>query len=186
MAATTDADEARLAVAEERLIVGKREISRGGVRVRRVVTEVPVEEQVVLRDETIRVDRRSVDQPVSGTDANLFTEQTFEFSETDEEAVITKEARVVEEVVVGPDVVAVTLLGPDLEPTRATLVDSVAVAWWPGSVDRAATVRLRLSDGTQRELLLTDVLVTDPGELRVIEVEPGTEETDGMVTIIDG
>ena len=103
MAATTDADEARLAVAEERLTVGKRQVSRGGMRVRRVVTELPVEEQVTLRDETVRVDRRPVDRAVSGTD-DLFSEQTFEFTETDEEAVVTKEARVVEEVVVGKTV----------------------------------------------------------------------------------
>ena len=103
MAATTDADEARLAVAEERLTVGKREVQRGGMRVRRVITEMPVEEQVTLRDETIRVDRRPVDRAVSGTD-DLFSEQTFEFTETDEEAVIAKEARVIEEVVVGKTV----------------------------------------------------------------------------------
>ena len=95
--------EARLAVAEEQLRVGKREVSRGGMRVRRVVTERPVEEQVVLRDETIRVDRRPVDRSASGTE-DLFTEQTFEFTETDEEAVVAKEARVIEEVVVGKTV----------------------------------------------------------------------------------
>ena len=103
-AATTDAEEARLAVAEEQLRIGKREVSRGGMRVRRVVTERPVEEQVVLRDETIRVDRRRVDQPLTGADSDLFTEKTFEFTETDEEAVVAKEARVIEEVVVGKEV----------------------------------------------------------------------------------
>lgn len=105
-AGTTDVSEgeARLAVAEEQLRIGKREVQRGGMRVRRVVTELPVEEQVVLRDETIRVDRRRVDQPISGTDSDLFTEKTYEFTETDEEAVVAKEARVVEEVVVGKEV----------------------------------------------------------------------------------
>lgn len=95
--------EARLAVAEEQLRIGKRAVSRGGMRVRRVVTERPVEEQVILRDETIRVDRRPVDRSASGTD-DLFSEQTFEFTETDEEAVVAKEARVIEEVVVGKTV----------------------------------------------------------------------------------
>ena len=60
-------------MAEERLVVGKRAVERGGMRVRRVVTEMPVEEQVTLRDETIRVDRRPVDRAVSGTD-DLFSE----------------------------------------------------------------------------------------------------------------
>ena len=101
--ATTNEGEARLAVAEERLVVGKRAVERGGMRVRRVVTERPVEEQVVLRDETIRVDRRPVDRSASGTE-DLFSEQSFEFTETDEEAVVAKEARVIEEVVVGKTV----------------------------------------------------------------------------------
>jgi stress response protein YsnF len=60
-------DEARLDVVEERLNIGKRLVDRGGVRVRRVVTERPVEEQVTLRDETINVDRRTVDRRVEGT-----------------------------------------------------------------------------------------------------------------------
>jgi uncharacterized protein (TIGR02271 family) len=97
-------DDARLDVVEERLRIGKREVDRGGVRVRRVVTETPVEEQVTLRDETIEVDRRVVDRAVDGSDTDLFTEKTYEFSETDEEAVIAKEARVVEEVVVDKSV----------------------------------------------------------------------------------
>ena len=102
--ATTNEGEARLAVAEERLTVGKREVQRGGMRVRRVVTEMPVEEQVTLRDETIRVDRRPVDRATTGGDSDLFTEQSFEFTETDEEAVVAKETRVIEEVVVGKTV----------------------------------------------------------------------------------
>ncbi len=97
-------DEARLDVVEERLQIGKREVNRGGVRVRRVVSETPVEEQVTLRDETIEVDRRVVDRAVDGNDADLFSEKTYEFSETDEEAVIAKEARVVEEVLVDKNV----------------------------------------------------------------------------------
>ena len=104
---TSGDDEARLDVVEERLKVGKREVERGGMRVRRVVTERPVEEQVTLRDETIRVDRQSVDRTLEGADSandDLFTEKTYEFTETDEEAVIAKEAHVVEEVVVGKDV----------------------------------------------------------------------------------
>ena len=96
--------EQRLDVVEERINIGKREVQRGGTRVRRVVTERPVEEQVTLRDETIRVDRRPVDRTVASADGDAFSEQTFEFTETDEEAVVAKEAHVVEEVVIGKDV----------------------------------------------------------------------------------
>ena len=97
-------DEARLEVVEEQLRIGKRSVDRGGVRVRRYVTETPVEEQVTLRDETINVDRRRVDRTVGSADGDLFTEQTYEFTETDEEAVVAKEAHVVEEVIVNKDV----------------------------------------------------------------------------------
>ncbi len=97
-------DETRLDVVEERLRIGKREVQRGGMRVRRVVTERPVEEQVTLRDETIRVDRRPVDRTLDSAEGDLFSEKTYEFTETDEEAVVAKEAHVVEEVVVGKDV----------------------------------------------------------------------------------
>ena len=96
--------EQRLDVVEERLNIGKREVQRGGTRVRRVVTERPVEEQVTLRDETIRVDRHPVDRTLTSADGDAFTEKTYEFTETDEEAVVAKEAHVTEEVVVGKDV----------------------------------------------------------------------------------
>lgn len=90
-------------VVEEQMRVGKRDVQRGGVRVRSYVTEKPVEEQVRLRDETIQVERRPVDRAVSSTD-DVFRERSIELTETDEEAVISKEARVVEEVVVRKDV----------------------------------------------------------------------------------
>lgn len=96
-----DTGETRLAVAEEQLMVGKREVSRGGVRVRSVVTERPVEQQVSLRDETIKVERRPVDRAPTDADTNVFNEQAFELTETDEEAVVAKETRVIEEVVIG-------------------------------------------------------------------------------------
>lgn len=96
-----DTGETRLAVAEEQLMVGKREVQRGGVRVRSVVTEKPVEAQVSLRDETIRVERRPVDRAPTDADTNVFSEQAFELTETDEEAVVAKETRVIEEVVIG-------------------------------------------------------------------------------------
>lgn len=100
----TAADGATLDVVEERLQIGKREVERGGVRVRRVVSEEQVEEQVTLRDETIHVDRHAVDRVVGSGDTDFFTEKTIELTETDEEAVVAKEARIVEEVVVGKDV----------------------------------------------------------------------------------
>ena len=84
--------------------VGKREVERGGVRVRSYVVETPVEESVRLRDETINVERRRVDRPASDITADAFRERTIELTETDEEAVVAKTARVTEEVVISKDV----------------------------------------------------------------------------------
>jgi uncharacterized protein (TIGR02271 family) len=90
-------------VIEEEVQVGKRTVSRGGVRVYSRVTEKPVEEQVQLRKEQVSVERRPVNRPVSGTDREAFKEGTIEMTETSEEAVVSKQARVVEEVVVRKD-----------------------------------------------------------------------------------
>ena len=92
-----------LQVVEEQLVVGKRETDRGGVRVRSYVTERPVHEQIALRKERVNVERR----PVSGTatvGADAFEEKTIEMTTSSEEAVVGKQARVVEEVVLSKDV----------------------------------------------------------------------------------
>jgi uncharacterized protein (TIGR02271 family) len=93
--------EENIEVVEEDLRVGKREVERGGVRVRTHVVEEPVEEEVRLRDEEIRVERKPVDRPAREPD---FRERTIEMTETDEEVVVGKEARVTEEVHVEKDV----------------------------------------------------------------------------------
>ena len=96
----TGSQEEVIPVVEEQLVVGKRDVSRGGVRVRSYVTETPVHEQVRLRDERVNVERRSVDQPLSAADGDAFRERTIDMTATGEEAVVGKTARVVEEVVV--------------------------------------------------------------------------------------
>jgi uncharacterized protein (TIGR02271 family) len=98
--ANTREQEEVIPVVEEQLVVGKRDVSRGGVRVRSYVTEVPVHEQVRLRNERVNVERRAVDQPLSAADADAFRERTIDVTATGEEAVVGKNARVVEEVVV--------------------------------------------------------------------------------------
>ena len=99
--ATDLRDQAVIPVVEEELAVGKREVQRGGVRVYTHVTERPVEENVNLHEEHVTVDRRPVDRPVTGADVDNLRDQSFELRETAEEAVVSKDARVVEEVVVG-------------------------------------------------------------------------------------
>ena len=91
-------DTETIKVMEERLRVGKREVAGGAVRVRSYVVERPVEEQVRLHEERVSVERRPVDRPVTGTEASAFQERTIEARAMSEEAVVGKEARVVEEI----------------------------------------------------------------------------------------
>ena len=90
-------------IVEERLNVGKRVAESGRVRVRSYAVAKEVSEQVTLRDETVHVDRRAVDRPVTAADEALFAERTIEATEMREQAVVSKEARVVEEIGIRKD-----------------------------------------------------------------------------------
>jgi uncharacterized protein (TIGR02271 family) len=91
----TDAEV--IPVVEERLRVGKRDMNLGRVRVRSYVVEEPVSEQVSLRADRVEIERRPVDRALDAGDA-AFVDRTIEAEERAEEAVIQKEARVVEEI----------------------------------------------------------------------------------------
>lgn len=93
-----DGQDEVIPVVEEHLRVGKREAATGRIRVHSHIVETPVEEQVTLHQEHVQVERRPVDRPVDAT-AAAFQDRTIEATETTEEAVVAKEARVVEEVV---------------------------------------------------------------------------------------
>jgi uncharacterized protein (TIGR02271 family) len=87
---------------QEDLKVGKRVVQKGRVRIHRTVTETPVEEQVSLRDERAVIERKHVDRPATEADLQTaFKDQDIEIRETTEEPVVSKSARVVEEVSVG-------------------------------------------------------------------------------------
>lgn len=94
---------ASIPVVEEEIQVGKRAIRRGGVRVYSHVVNQPVEESVELREEHVRVERRPVDRPISPADADRMRDQSIEVTETAEEPVVQKRARVREEVIVGKE-----------------------------------------------------------------------------------
>jgi len=96
--------EVALPVIEEQINVGKRVVQRGGVRVHTRITERPVEETVNLREEKVTVDRRPVDREFSDADRASLNKGDFTVTTQGEEAVVSKEARVVEEVVVGKNV----------------------------------------------------------------------------------
>jgi stress response protein YsnF len=97
-------EEFRIPVIEEDIRIGKRAIESGGIQVTQHVEERPVNEQVTLRDETVHVERRAVDRPVSDADLAAVRGGVIEAREYHEEAVIEKQARIVEEVVVNKDV----------------------------------------------------------------------------------
>jgi uncharacterized protein (TIGR02271 family) len=96
--------EVTIPVVEEDLAIGTREVERGHVRIYSRVTEQPVEESVRLREEKVTVERRPVDRPATEADFAAAGKDVIEMTEKAEEPVVTKRARVVEEVVVHKDV----------------------------------------------------------------------------------
>jgi uncharacterized protein (TIGR02271 family) len=98
-----DGGEKVIPVVKEELQVGKRRRERGGVRIYTHMEEAPVEQNVRLREEHARVERRPADRPASEADLAAFKEGTIEVRETVEEPVVAKKARVVEEVVVAKE-----------------------------------------------------------------------------------
>jgi uncharacterized protein (TIGR02271 family) len=91
--------EEHIPIVEETVRVGKREVEHGRVRVRSYVVETPVSEQVSLREEHVDVSRHAVNRPLTDAD-DAFRERVIEATEHAEEAVVSKEARVREEVVI--------------------------------------------------------------------------------------
>nr|WP_255522477.1 YsnF/AvaK domain-containing protein [Paracoccus sp. NBH48] len=81
---------------QETLRVGKRDTSHGRVRIRAYMVETPVSETVELRDEHVELVQTPVDRPAIVDED--YRERTFEAEEHREEAVVSKEARVVEEI----------------------------------------------------------------------------------------
>lgn len=100
-----EGEEVRIPVAEEELAIGKRRVERGGVRVHTFVEQHPVEKDVRLQKEQVRVERHPADRPISEAELErAFKEESFELTESEEEPVVSKRARIVEEVKVKKDV----------------------------------------------------------------------------------
>lgn len=97
-------DGEKIEAVEEELAVGKREVQTGGVRAEKEVVEEDVEEEVILQHEDVNVERRQVDRPLEEGEGAFDKEETIEVSESREEAVVSKEPRVREEVVINKDV----------------------------------------------------------------------------------
>jgi uncharacterized protein (TIGR02271 family) len=93
------AREEILRLVEEQLEVDKRQVETGRVRIRRFVTERPVEAQITLHEEHAEMMRRAVNDPSPVKDVD-WSDKVIEIIETAEQAVVNKTARVAEEVVI--------------------------------------------------------------------------------------
>ena len=124
-----------LQLAEEFLNVGKRAVRGGTTRIRRYTVEKPVEENVSLHRERIVLDRRPVTDGRVLANAD-FTDKTISMTETNEEAIVSKTARVVEEIGLHKEA------GDRVETVRDTLrKDDVEVEQVP-TTERLGTERL--------------------------------------------
>jgi uncharacterized protein (TIGR02271 family) len=92
-----EAHDEVLRLAEEQLEVGKRMVETGRTRVRRFVTEREVSADVTLHQEHADVLRRAINDPKYIGDID-WADTTIEVRETAEQALVSKTARVVEEV----------------------------------------------------------------------------------------
>jgi len=90
------AEDVVIPIAKEELEISTRAVDAGGVRVSTRVTAVPVEKSVVLREERVHVERRTVEKNADGEEA--FRERSVDLHSTADEPVVTKRAHVVEEI----------------------------------------------------------------------------------------
>jgi uncharacterized protein (TIGR02271 family) len=100
----TNDETGKIQIIEENLQVGKREVKTGGVRLRSRIVERPVEESLRLREERVTLERNTVDRPATAADLSNFQEKNIELVERAEVPVVSKEARVVEEVSLSKEV----------------------------------------------------------------------------------
>jgi uncharacterized protein (TIGR02271 family) len=100
----TEADRTVIPIIEEGVTVGKREVSKGGVRIYTRVTNEPVEQHVGLRQEHVEVERHPVNRAATPEEMRNLKEGSIEMTESAEEPVVSKQARVVEEVTAAKNV----------------------------------------------------------------------------------
>ena len=145
----TDAAD-KLQLAEEMLAVGKRVVNRGGTRIRRFVVETPVEENVALHSEKVVLERKPVTDGRAPSDS--FTDKTIEMTEMAEEAVVSKTARVYEEIGLRKEV------SDRVETVRDTVrKEDVEVVQVPGSPTTSTVVPVTTKTAGTTDKLLPKV-----------------------------
>lgn len=95
--------EEHIPLFEEELRIGKREVVRGGTRVHAFTAEVPVNQDVELREESVGIERRPANRRLSDEEVaggGLLQERVVEFSAVRQEPVVSKQAYVHEELIV--------------------------------------------------------------------------------------
>lgn len=110
-----------LPVIEEETTIGKKQVGKGKVRVVSRMVETPVREEVSLKEERATIGRRPVDQPVNPKDVDALAGDSIEVEETTEKPVISKSARITEQVELGKEASERTETVEDTE--RHTEVD---------------------------------------------------------------
>ena len=101
MSARTTDHEVTVPIVKEDVQVGKQEVQSGTARVQSRITEQPVEQQIPLREEHVRVEQRPADRAATPEEVQqAFQEKTVEMTETREEPVVAKQPRVTGEVTV--------------------------------------------------------------------------------------
>jgi stress response protein YsnF len=98
-------EEQVIGVGEEVLNVGTRMVAGKTTRVRRVVVQAPVQQDVTLRTETVVLERR---KPISSNGNEVLTEVTVEMSDFNEVPVVSKAVHLVEEVLLRKEITART------------------------------------------------------------------------------
>jgi len=142
------ANDGTIKVMKEDLVVGKREVEAGGVRVTSHVVETPVQEQVTLHEEHVTLERRPVNERVAGTEA--FRDQTIEARATAEEAVVGKDVRVVEEIGIKKEVADRTETVRDtVRETKVDVQDTSATVR-PAVTGTTTTTNTTTTDTTKR------------------------------------
>ena len=139
----TVAGDDTIKVMKEDLVVGKREQEVGGVRVTSHVVETPVQEQVTLHEERVTIERRPVNERVAGV-GDAFTDKTIEARATAEEAVVGKEARVIEEIGIKKEA------ADRVETVRDTVRETKVDIEDTSSATRPATTTTTTTDTTKR------------------------------------
>jgi uncharacterized protein (TIGR02271 family) len=121
------AEEIRVPVIEEELTATGRPAAAGAVRVeKRVVAEEQTLE-VPVTEERLRIERRVVDRPASGVDAEILEDTVIEVPLRSETVEVQKEARVAEEVVISKEAVQRTERVTDTVRREEVFIDEEGV-----------------------------------------------------------